>query len=327
MEEQVALMETLEPSTQFKGKIDLKTPQNVFWLLMTPGTHGVHGVPQMDAQYYFGREVGTTDRSVISKYDLRYRRYLGPTSMDTEMAFIMCNIGKVAKNRLVLDPFVGTGSILIAAAHAGALTLGTDIDMRVIKLGKKDSKGRAVNLYTNFADYGLQSPVGLLRSDAHRPPFRSDLAEIFDAVVCDPPYGVRAGGRKGGQRDYTPKDRQSHYVSTDAYPLGECLADLLESSARLLRVGGRLVYFLPAMAGYYDPAEIPTHPMLRMVSNSEQFLSRKYSRRLVAMEKAAPYDAAAAAAHRAACGKPAMLIDHLHQHVYQGTLPQGKSAS
>lgn len=42
---------------------------------------------------------------------------------------------QVRRSSLVLDPFVGTGSILIAAAARGALTLGTDIDMRVIKLG------------------------------------------------------------------------------------------------------------------------------------------------------------------------------------------------
>ena len=34
------------------------------------------------------------------------------------------------------DPFVGTGSILVAAAHHGAVTFGADIDPRVICLGK-----------------------------------------------------------------------------------------------------------------------------------------------------------------------------------------------
>lgn len=54
----------------------------------------------------------------------------------------------------------------------------------------QDAQGEAVNVWTNFQRYGLQSPVGLLRADAHRPPFRDDLSEIFDAVVGDPPYGV-----------------------------------------------------------------------------------------------------------------------------------------
>lgn len=40
------------------------------------------------------------------------------------------------------DPFVGTGSILVAAAHLGAHTIGADIDMRVIRDGKTDAAGK-----------------------------------------------------------------------------------------------------------------------------------------------------------------------------------------
>lgn len=32
---------------------------------------------------------------VVGTYDLRRRRYLGPTSMDTELAFLMCNLARV----------------------------------------------------------------------------------------------------------------------------------------------------------------------------------------------------------------------------------------
>jgi tRNA G10 N-methylase Trm11 len=42
---------------------------------------------------------------------------------------------------MVLDPFCGTGSMIIAAAHYGAMTMGFDIDIRVIKYGKHDMKG------------------------------------------------------------------------------------------------------------------------------------------------------------------------------------------
>ena len=37
------------------------------------------------------------------------------------------------------DPFVGTGSILVAAAHLGDVTLGADIDIRVVRDGKQAS--------------------------------------------------------------------------------------------------------------------------------------------------------------------------------------------
>jgi tRNA G10 N-methylase Trm11 len=51
-------------------------------------------------------------------------------------------------------------------------------------------------VYSNFRDYKLPDPAGLLRIDAHNPPWRSLPAGFLDAILCDPPYGVRAGGRK-----------------------------------------------------------------------------------------------------------------------------------
>ena len=43
---------------------------------------------------------------------------------------------QVKKGDLVYDPFVGTGSILVAAAHFGAHTIGADIDIRVVRDGE-----------------------------------------------------------------------------------------------------------------------------------------------------------------------------------------------
>ena len=46
----------------------------------------------MPKRLYFGREVSMqNNRRVLFDYALPKRAYLGPTSMDTEMAFIMCN--------------------------------------------------------------------------------------------------------------------------------------------------------------------------------------------------------------------------------------------
>ncbi len=70
---------------------------------------------------------------------------------------------------------------------------------------------------------------------------------------------------------------------------GECLRDLLHMSAKLLRLGGRLVYFLPAAPEVYREEEVPQHPALQLVANSEQVLSTKFSRRLITMEKVAPF--------------------------------------
>ena len=46
-------------------------------------------------RYYFCREVAVCKRGIIRQYSLTTRRYLGPTSMDTEMSFLMCNQAQV----------------------------------------------------------------------------------------------------------------------------------------------------------------------------------------------------------------------------------------
>ena len=51
----------------------------------------------------------------------------------------MANFAHCRAGSLVLDPFCGSASLLIAAAHFGAYTLGSDIDIRVIR-GKEHDK-------------------------------------------------------------------------------------------------------------------------------------------------------------------------------------------
>ena len=48
---------------------------------------------------YFGREVALSDRSRVEDFSLSKRSYIGPTSMDCEMSFIMANMGKVGPGK------------------------------------------------------------------------------------------------------------------------------------------------------------------------------------------------------------------------------------
>lgn len=56
---------------------------------------------------------------------------------------------QIQKNYLVFDPFVGTGSCLIPAAHFGGHVIGSDIDWRVLVRGKGDEND-PTNLFSNF---------------------------------------------------------------------------------------------------------------------------------------------------------------------------------
>jgi len=194
------------------------------------------------------------------------------------------------------------------------------------------------NAASNFAQYGLPRPE-MVRSDALAPAFRELPDGFFDAIITDPPYGIRAGARKPGGSDESREqwlERRSAHQSnatnaaltppaqegaattpslqmedTDALdaPAVDAKADdadlneeLLDLAARHLVVGGRLVYLLPAAADV-APDQLPRHPLLRCVSSSVEPLSFAFCRIIVTMEKVAPYSRASGAreSYRAAC--------------------------
>ena len=70
----------------------------------------------------------------------------------------------------------------------------------------------------------------------------------------------------------------------DDYELDELALDLLNFCARHLKVGGRLVYWLPVITGEDSDELIPKHPQLRIVAHSLQSFG-KWSRRMITMEK------------------------------------------
>lgn len=48
--------------------------------------------------------------------------------MDPQLSLLMANQARVECGDLVFDPFVGSGSLLVAAAQFGAYIVGSDID-------------------------------------------------------------------------------------------------------------------------------------------------------------------------------------------------------
>ncbi len=98
----------------------------------------------------------------------------------------------IRRGSLVYDPFVGSGSILIACTHYGGICTGSDIDRAL--LHGIDGK----SMHHAFAQYQLPAP-SLLCVDTSHPCFRTDRT-WFDAIVCDPPYGMRAGARTSNKR-------------------------------------------------------------------------------------------------------------------------------
>jgi hypothetical protein len=64
----------------------------------------------------------------------------------------------------------------------------------------------------------------------------------------------------------------------------QVMKDLLDMSARMLVLGGRLAYLLPCTS-VFTPDELPVHPCLATVANCEEKLTLSLSRRVIVMEK------------------------------------------
>lgn len=218
---------------------------------------------------YLGRVVGEGERgALMGRFNLKRRPYLGTTSMDAELSLVMANVAAIRTGSLVYDPFVGTGSLLCTAAAFGGLVLGSDIDGRQIRgtVGVDDRGGgsdeweRDRSLVGNMRAYALEGHLlDALVFDIRQHPWRTDSAPIrsiqFDAILTDPPYGVRAGAKKIGTRSpypisasagLTAEERALRYPKTIAYEMEELAEDLHGFAVRFLRPGGRLVYWYPA---------------------------------------------------------------------------------
>ena len=102
------------------------------------------------------------------------RPFFYPGSMSPKLARCMVNLSRVKAGQLLLDPFCGTGGILIEAGLIGCKVVGSDVNWKM-------KNGTAINLdYCGITDYRT---------------FHLDVRELkmyekVASVVTDPPYGI-----------------------------------------------------------------------------------------------------------------------------------------
>ncbi|VIO88166.1 Uncharacterized protein BM_BM7030 [Brugia malayi] len=279
-----------------KSPVDLSNPCNTFYVIEEYNSNSLQRI-------HFGKLVGCGQGRLKNHYCLTERCYIGNTTIDPELSFLQANIAKVDIGSLVLDPFCGTGGLLIAAAHFGAAVLGSEINYQIARaVGKSSRAGVECNtakesVAANFRQYGIDFYfMGLIIADASQhqlwhPGTHSGTFPVFDAVITDPPYGIREKGQKvsikGKKESWIVKDAQhaNHYPEKAKYSISSAFLDLIDLASRLLVVGGRLLFWFPVFDDEYSEAILPKHDAMKLIYNCEQSLSRRYSRRLLVYEK------------------------------------------
>ena len=151
---------------------------------------------------YFGKVLFSINRSGYDARNPGKRDFFHPGVMMPRMARTLANIAGVQNGDRVLDPFCGTGGILIEAELLGAMPIGSDFDPVMVK-------GSRQNI--------MQS--SLMLADATCLPFQD---HSIDSVVTDLPYGQSVCIKKADTMD-------------------NLYADALDEIGRVLKRGRRAV--------------------------------------------------------------------------------------
>ncbi|HJJ40269.1 MAG TPA: methyltransferase domain-containing protein [Methanocorpusculum sp.] len=139
------------------GKVSFKNPETVYRAVFS------------DGHCWLGRVLYTIDRGGYASRNPSQRAYFHPGVMMPLMARALVNLTCVKPGELLLDPFCGTGGMLLESHIMGVRAVGGDYDSEMLG-------GCKMNI-----------PDGcIIRADATKMPYPD---ECFDAVATDLPYG------------------------------------------------------------------------------------------------------------------------------------------
>jgi len=159
-----------------------------------------------DSAVYVGLKVSEINRSQFENRRAQYRPFFSPISLHPKLARAIVNLSAVQKNEVLLDPFCGTGGILIEAGLIGVRVVGSDIEDKMVR-----GCGENLDFY-NIKNYKLSSlDIGNI----------NDHLSKVDAVVTDLPYG----------KSTTTKGEDIHKLYERAF----------RSISNVLKEGGRAV--------------------------------------------------------------------------------------
>ena len=143
-------------------KVDLTNPDNEIRVLIT------------NKKIYVGLKKAEINRVQFEKRKVQNRPFFSPISLHPKIARALVNLSEIRKNETLLDPFCGTGGILIEAGLIGAKLIGSDVEKKMIDGCKKNLDFYGLKKYELFC-----SDVGDIRKQIN----------YVDAVVTDLPYG------------------------------------------------------------------------------------------------------------------------------------------
>ncbi len=145
-----------------ENSVDLESPKITIKVYIT------------EDQRFYGKLIENIPRNLFEQRSNDKRPYSSPISMDPVLARVLVNLSETSAGESILDPFCGTGGILIEAGLCGIMPKGLDIQEEMVE-GCKE----------NLNKYGIIN-FDIQEGDI------SEIDAIFDgynAVISDLPYG------------------------------------------------------------------------------------------------------------------------------------------
>lgn len=160
------------------GRIKLKTGAKV--LLNNPD-YVFQTERTDDGRFLLGLSTSGAKKFNWKERRPRARRFFLPSAIYPKLARFLVNLSRVKEGEYFLDPFCGTGSLLIESALMGIRSIGVDLTRWI-------ARGALLNLKGFSLDF-----ESILRADATH--LCMPLTRV-DAMATDVPYG-RASSTKG----------------------------------------------------------------------------------------------------------------------------------
>ncbi|NLX47221.1 MAG: methyltransferase domain-containing protein [Euryarchaeota archaeon] len=150
-----------------KHDIDLTVPDVTLRVLISEKAH----------LYIMDHEI---DRRPFDRRKVAERPFFSPISLHPRYARALINLTEAKRGDTVLDPFCGTGGIVLEASLLGMRAVGSDIDPDMV-----------AGCRLNLEHFGVEAEV--LVADVGDVP---DLFGKVGSVATDPPYGRAASTKK-----------------------------------------------------------------------------------------------------------------------------------
>ncbi len=141
----------------------------------------------VDGKIYFCRKIAKINRGKFEDRKVQYRPFFSPISLHPRIARALVNLSQIRKGEILLDPFCGTGGILLEAGLIGGRIVGSDIDKKMVDGCKRMLEHYGIKGYKLFQ-------CNIADLDVHG----------IDAVASDFPYG-RSSFVKGKMFDLYKK--------------------------------------------------------------------------------------------------------------------------